>query len=50
MVLRNVGEIEDKRELEQGDSGHDDNDELMLINSTPDSDEDVEMYSSSDEE
>lgn len=57
MVLQKVGEIEESRDqakkLEDGDdSGHDDSDELMLINNTPDSDDEneVDMYSSGSEE
>lgn len=57
MVLQGIGEIEEKRENEkklsgEDDSGHDENDELVLIRNNPDSDDenDIEMYSSSGEE
>lgn len=56
MVLQNISEIEEGRDNEKAegvDSGHDENDELMLISNTPDSDDedqDVDMYSSSSDD
>lgn len=58
MVLQCIGAIEEERDRQrklsgEDDSGHDENDELMLIRSTAnseDDDNDVEMYSSSAEE
>lgn len=52
MVLQNIGEIEEKREQEKDglDSGHDENDELMLISKSQESDSDVDMYSSGSED
>lgn len=51
-VLQNIGKIEERREREGVDSGHDDNEDLMLISrqsEDEDEDDDVDMYSSSSE-
>lgn len=53
MVLRGIGEIEEGREehrkqFVEDDSGHDENDELLLVKNSPDSDEDHEMMGASD--
>lgn len=66
MVLQDVGEIEESRDKHrkqsgEDDSGHDENDELVLVRKTAnmdsmdeedesDQDSDVEMYSSDGDE
>lgn len=53
MVLQNVSELEEARAKDESDSGHDeDNDELMLISRSGidgSDEEDVDMYSSASE-
>lgn len=53
-MLQKIGAIEEDRENQrklsgEHDSGHDENDELVLIRNNPESDSenDIEMYSSS---